>query len=423
MLEYSIIFIEEIIIYCMLLKIIYREKLRRKWIMGLMFGFFCVLMCVNMRKYAIFIMLAVVITGFGFMIEATILEKIKKLSVISITFLILGEMVYTFMKLLNLNIYTDNREFVQSYAVIIFGLAIILAILGKRGVRKRIENVLGKKFLVYIIVFFTELVLLMSVTLVQFAVSFVPNAKFEKFFDVVAFLGFICMGIVIALVLYIVDLNKKISNSLESEKKLREMQRIYYNALLKKEETRKFRHDISNHLICIQELAEKNNNVNVVDYIKKLENQLDNITKRVYYTGNNVVDILLNFYFSKINNNANVAVNGYVNEDVGISEPDMCTILSNLLKNAVEEVNQTDKESFIKIKFLQGRQFFSIEIENTMNPDISGKWKEEEKGNHGYGLKNVKEVVEQNNGNLEIEQNGEVFIVKVMFEVPDNQFV
>lgn len=424
MLEYSIIFIEEIIIYCMLLKIIYKQKLRRKWTIGIMFTFFCILMNANMYNYAIFFMLAIVIVGFGFMLETTVLEKFKMLSLVSITFLIEGELVHTFMKLLNLNVYADDRRFIQNYTVIIVSLVIILVITRNRQNIRKKENVLTKNFLLYIILLFMELVLLMSVTLVQFAVKYVPNKTFETFFDVVAILGFISMGVVIALVTYIVKINGKISNSLKNEKTLREMQKIYYNTLLdKEEETKKFRHDISSHLVCILELAEKNGDDYVVDYIKKLESRLDNIVKKVYYTGNNIADILINYYLSKINSNVKVVMNGYLNEEVGINATDMCTILSNLLKNAVEEVNRTDKESHINISFSKGKQYVAIEIENSKSTVISSKWSKEENEKHGYGLKNVNDVVKQNNGSIEIQQDKQTFRVKVIFEISNKQSV
>lgn len=331
MLEYSIIFIEEVIIYCMLFKIIYKQKLRRKWTIGIMYTFFCILMNANMYKYAIFFMLAIVIIGFGFMLETTVLNKLKMLSLVSITFLIAGELVHTMMKVLSLNIYTDDRRFIQNYAVIILGLATIIVFVKNRENIKKKENILTKRALLYVILIFMELVLLMSVTLVQFAVKYVPNKTFETFFDVVAILGFISMGIVIALVSYIVNINGKISNSLKNEKTLREMQKIYYNTLLEKEEeTKKFRHDISSHLVCIQEFAEKNGDDYVVDYIKNLGSQLDNIAKKVYYTGNNVADILINYYLNKINGDVKINVNGYLNEEVGINATDMCTILSGI---------------------------------------------------------------------------------------------
>ena len=52
-------------------------------------------------------------------------------------------------------------------------------------------------------------------------------------------------------------MNEKMKETVDIEKRLRNSQKNYYEMLLQKEEeTRKYRHDITNHLMCLKALAD-----------------------------------------------------------------------------------------------------------------------------------------------------------------------
>ena len=54
-----------------------------------------------------------------------------------------------------------------------------------------------------------------------------------------------------------------------------------------------------------------------------------------------------------------MSVTGRLKEDVPISDFDLCIVVSNIVKNAVEAVNkQSDKsDKYIKINFTMGKGF------------------------------------------------------------------
>lgn len=246
------------------------------------------------------------------------------------------------------------------------------------------------------------------------------------------FLLYIGDIVVHGLACYIFYVNGKTSDSYETEKMLKETQQVYYEALLaKEEETRRFRHDLANHMVCLQELLETGQADKAGEYIGELQLQMQGqgvngkavqrnnedgkgkqeITK-VYITGNQVLDTMLNFYVSKLEVPTEVHVYGRIDREVAASHGALCSIFSNMIKNAVEELNAGDFERpFLYVKITNGTQFVKIEIENTSRDKAvkNGlvKTHKKDKHNHGFGLKNIRSHVESLRGQYEAEcKNG-----------------
>ena len=79
------------------------------------------------------------------------------------------------------------------------------------------------------------------------------NMKMIQLLSAMSMLGIVILGLVL---IYIYGMNQKMKSYLEIERMLKQTQKNYYEAVIEKEEnTKKFRHDISNHIMCIGELA------------------------------------------------------------------------------------------------------------------------------------------------------------------------
>jgi sensor histidine kinase regulating citrate/malate metabolism len=111
-------------------------------------------------------------------------------------------------------------------------------------------------------------------------------------------------------------------------------------------------------------------------------------------------------------------------EEIGnISDVDICTILSNLLKNALEAAVLYDGALEKKIQLLI--QWYNTEIllkiTNPSNAvgDLSGTSKADKK-NHGIGLQNVKDAVEKYHGYLKTEYEKEIFCVRIVLPIGEN---
>ncbi len=235
-------------------------------------------------------------------------------------------------------------------------------------------------------------------------------------------MSMIGMLMLVMFVIYINDTNKKIKQYLERERELKETQKKYYEAMLQKDEdTKKFRHDVSNHIICLRELAEREELGEVKQYIDEMQGQMIKIQKRCYSIGNSVIDAVLNYYLPMLQEGVEIKVRGYLEEELSISDVELCTIFSNIVQNSVEELKQQqNKKKYLEIKIHTGKEDFTIEVCNSaQGKKQKGKGgftetSKSDKKNHGIGLKNVKETVKKNKGIFRWQSTTEEFRVKVI---------
>ncbi len=197
---------------------------------------------------------------------------------------------------------------------------------------------------------------------------------------------------------------------------LLEKQLSYYKQVdLMDKELRKFRHDIKNHFICIDALLEQGKSTELSEYFKDLLESF-NSKERLYYTGNDVTDAILNselnYHFDK---QISVSVSGKLPAIETISSMDMCTIFSNMLTNAIHATSVCDAaiEPKLNIQFQSGSQYFSIIVQNsTKNPlkTISSKMNR----NHGHGLYIIRDTVEKYNGFFEQSEDNHMVTTTVL---------
>lgn len=231
------------------------------------------------------------------------------------------------------------------------------------------------------------------------------------------------VGILGAFAIYAKRINNQLEESLEQEKRFYDIQMEYYQKMLDKEEdTRRYRHDISNHLICLDTLLQEENMAEAKEYVVQMQNSLIHIQNKIYHTGNAILDAITNFHLSRLSERIEVKIVGNVEDNIDIQSAHLCTVYGNLLQNAVEEVMQAKDKGFIHIQFRNGRDYFSIEIENSLFRKVEFDNQKErlrtlkkDKKNHGFGLRNAEEVMTKLGGKLSIEDRKNSFFVSAVF--------
>lgn len=224
-------------------------------------------------------------------------------------------------------------------------------------------------------------------------------------------------------------MNNKMKKYLQMEKRLNNAQRDYYEAIIQKEEdTKHFRHDMLNHLVCIRELAERGELDSVKSYIEQTQGELIKIQKRCYSVGNTVLDGILNYYAQQLPENVEIKVSGCLKDNIFINDMELCTIFANIMSNSMEELKQQNvREKYLRIRVKAAEEDFRIEVSNS----AEGKKKEgkdklpvttkTDKKNHGIGLKNIQQVVEKNHGIFRWNSTEDEFSVKVILPIcPEN---
>lgn len=190
-------------------------------------------------------------------------------------------------------------------------------------------------------------------------------------------------------------------------------------------ELRRIKHDMKNHLLVARDMAEKGNNKELIAYLEKLTD--DVVQSDVFCrTGNDIADAILSDKNNKASKrNITLQVSGNL-AGAEIDAVDLCTIIANLLDNAIEAVsklynlNTSERHKVITIDFRKNANFLVIEQSNYALEKIKS-----EKGrfitsknspDHGFGIYNIKQAVYRNDGEFNIlEDSGE--FTKYTFEI------
>lgn len=354
--------------------------------------------------------------------------KGKTVPILKCTFIIIciDEIIAMLFKSTVNSVNTDH--FVRELYYIVGNIIIIIVIILIRFIMNRFSINLSfiiksfyQRFL-YILIMITAISLIFAAVGLAYTTNYVDNPYYITFANMISITSLIGILLFGGLMMYINNLNKRIESSLKTERFLKRTQEDYYQLMLKEQEdTRRFRHDINNHLMCMSELIKKKDIKRLEDYINDLSQEIQKINNGNYSVRNNVIDIMLNHYLNQLIH-TNIRVTGYCMKEIDISEVDLCTIFSNILQNAVEELNNQKEENnkFIQIDVASGEESVKVTVVNHVinknnhkdnrNP---GTWKDDKK-NHGIGLKNVRDIVEKNKGNFDCRISGNSFIAEII---------
>ena len=276
-------------------------------------------------------------------------------------------------------------------------------------------------------IWITFFVILTSIweTIIMFVFSrdeYIQTFHGQLIYKAMLLTGYGCLLGLIAVALYTKEQSQKDQKLLNMEKYINEMQKNYYLSMLEREtDTRRYRHDINNHLMCLRALVD--GNIVAQNYIDNLQEKLYIIKNKSYETGFELMNILLGNHLSEIEKSVSISLVGKIMAKPDISDVDFCTIFSNLLSNAVEEVKRTPCiNPYIKIEIRTGKVYLMITIRNSSNVLIDDceqntMTKKQDKRNHGIGLRNVREAVCRNNGSFSLESNGEEVSAKVILNL------
>lgn len=173
-------------------------------------------------------------------------------------------------------------------------------------------------------------------------------------------------------------------------------------------EYRKLRHDFYNHVKIIEEL---NDPVKLKEYTNSMKSQFNKL-EHVSYCNNLTLDALLSLKYNEAKQNGieNIRFAVCDLENTNITDFALCTIVANLLDNAIAAAKLCEKKY---IDLIMEKKFdrLIITVKNSSLPvDEDLHTTKEDKENHGFGIKNVKSSADQYDGDTVFEYNNGVFI-------------
>ena len=184
---------------------------------------------------------------------------------------------------------------------------------------------------------------------------------------------------------------------------------------------RGWRHDYHNHIQVLKAYLDAENAELARGYLNEIECALGKVDTFVK-SGNLMVDAVLNSKLTiALAQNIKVDCDVYLPEALFIDDADICTMLGNVLDNAIESCNELE-ESFIRIYMVMRKKQLYLSVQNASDEKViesKDKFISSKRGNHGLGLKRVDTVVKKYGGFLYLSKEPGVFGIEISIPEPE----
>ncbi|MGN1417843.1 MAG: sensor histidine kinase [Acutalibacteraceae bacterium] len=184
------------------------------------------------------------------------------------------------------------------------------------------------------------------------------------------------------------------------------------------EELRRFRHDYKNHMIVVNAYLESGKVDEAREYLESVNDSINGVINKIK-TGNFVSDAILNNKsVAAAKSKTKIDFSGFVPSE-GIKNEDLCTVLSNLVDNAVEASEKLPGEKTIEIEANVINGFFILSISNpAVSDSLNLKTTKKNQKYHGIGLKNIERTVKRYKGAVTFSLENNIFTADVRMELP-----
>lgn len=235
--------------------------------------------------------------------------------------------------------------------------------------------------------------------------------------DVYQFLVILSVVSVIACISFIIYKFTVISKQEREKKAQLETQLDFYKKKLENaQDTRKFRHDIKNNLYALNVLLNDGKSEEAIEYLNSLGGAL-NSTEPAFSTGNLLADAILSDKSEKAaSSNTALSFEGVI-PDYGISNYDLCTVMTNALDNAIEACREL-KNSRIAVASVLKDNCLTLSFVNPVTKKVlikNGRIKttKADRQNHGFGLDNIRSALKKYDGFLDVSCDDKQFTLDV----------
>ena len=183
---------------------------------------------------------------------------------------------------------------------------------------------------------------------------------------------------------------------------------------------KELRHEMKNHFLALSVLLTENRQCDAQVYIDKIiDGQLAEKEKLVF-TENEVLNAVVGTRLAICAKKEIQAEAKITHSLKNMSDEDISVLLGNLLDNAIEaSENLTSKN--LKLEIQPQGEYVSIFMTNSIcssvlanNPELSTT--KHEKFLHGFGIKNIKNIVEKYNGMIDYFEEDNTFCCDILIE-------
>ncbi len=198
------------------------------------------------------------------------------------------------------------------------------------------------------------------------------------------------------------------SNLIENQ--VREIQNMY-------RQVRGWRHDYRNHIQNMKIQLSEGNYEQLAEYLDELADDLDTVDT-VIKTGNVMADAILNSKLTvarKMNVRLNVKAN--IPEHLPMSGVELCSILGNMLDNALEACRPLpEKDRFMRVYIGRLKDYMYLSVQNSAGKvrKEKGAYLSTKEGKHGYGLFRIDRIAKKYGGYVDRQNEEGIFATEIM---------
>lgn len=192
-------------------------------------------------------------------------------------------------------------------------------------------------------------------------------------------------------------------------------QQAYQNMEQGQVQVRRLRHDMNNHLQAMAGMPEDAMRSYLHDLL-----QSPALTSKHQFCENEIVNaVLLGKQHVIKQQKIKTDIQVSVPKECEISDIDLCAVFANCLDNAIEACQRCELEKrHIRLQARTEKGILALRLENSMVGELQFKHGElltskANKKNHGYGLSEIKDIVQQYNGYLHFQQKEDQFLLHI----------
>ncbi len=185
---------------------------------------------------------------------------------------------------------------------------------------------------------------------------------------------------------------------------------------------RELRHDLNNHLLCMNTLIEQGEYEALKQYLKAMTATVEE-RSYVAISGNSAVDAILNEkLIAAQKQQINTSFDVCDLHSTKVQPMDLCIALSNALDNAIEACEKIPDPTgrYLRLRIQQEENFLVLSVANPVvaPPRKFGSLYRTEKADrerHGFGLRSIRTTLKKYHGELITRCEDQVFTIVIKF--------
>ncbi len=218
---------------------------------------------------------------------------------------------------------------------------------------------------------------------------------------------------------YIDIMRKRYKQQVMLKEKYLEVTRAYYKTVnCQMKDIRKIKHEMNQHFTILGNYIRHNKYDQALAYIEHTHEKISEVGA-IFDVGNDLINAVITQIQGE--SGINLVCSGDIRNYDRKCEEDLCIVVANILKNAVENCpSDSEAQKWIDLSFRMYGDKVVVACINPVSEEIDvgmlkgGYTKKDDKYNHGMGLDNVRDIVKKYDGMINMECCQKKFKIQIV---------